>query len=145
MARKTTEEKRQGLIAKIHVAKAQLALDDDNYRAILQRITGQNSSKNCDLQQLQRVMTEMERLGFKPTKKSIGRKPLHFTDVSDLMAKLGVLLQQSEKSWEYANGMAQQMFKKEQVNQLKATELRKLIAALNYHNLKQQAAQAAKL
>lgn len=110
MARKTTEQKRQGLIAKIHVAKDQLALDDDNYRAILLRVTGQNSSKNCDLQQLQRVMAEMERLGFKPTKKSIGRKPLHLTDVSDLMAKLGVLLQQSEKSWEYADGMAKRMF-----------------------------------
>lgn len=145
MARKTTEQKRQGLIAKIHVAKDQLALDDDNYRAILKRITGKLSCKQMNLLELQNMMAEMERLGFKPTKKSIGRKPLHFTDVSDLMAKLGVLLQQSEKSWEYANGMAQRMFKKEQVNQLNAMELRKLIAALNYHNLKQQAAQAAKL
>lgn len=145
MARKTTEEKRQGLIKKIHVAKKQLVLCDDDYCAILLRVTGQNSSKNCDLQQLQRVIAEMERLGFKPTKKSIGRKPLHLTDVSDLMAKLGVLLQQSEKSWEYADGMAKRMFQKDKVNLLNAMELRKLIAALNYHNLKQQAAQAAKL
>ncbi|MDO4434724.1 MAG: regulatory protein GemA [Alysiella sp.] len=139
MARMTYEQRRQGLIAKIHVAQTQLALDEDSYRAILQRITGQKSCKNCDLAQLQRVMDEMQRLGFKPTKKSIGRKPLHFTDVSDLMAKLGVLLRQTEKSWAYADGMARQMFKKDKVNQLDARQLHKLIAALNYHHLKKQA------
>lgn len=144
MARMTYENKRQGLIAKIHVAQTQLALDGDNYRAILQRITGQNSCKNCDLQQLQRVMDEMQRLGFKPTKKSIGRKPLHFTDVSDLMAKLSVLLSQTDKSWAYADGMAKRMFQKDKVNQLDARQLHKLVAALNYHYLKQQA-NAAKI
>ncbi|MDO4434577.1 MAG: regulatory protein GemA [Alysiella sp.] len=139
MARMTYEQRRQGLIAKIHVAQTQLALDDDSYRAILQRITGQNSCKNCDLLQLQRVMAEMQRLGFKPTTQSIGRKPLHFTDVSDLMAKLSVLLRQTEKSWAYADGMARQMFQKDKVNQLDARQLHKLVAALNIHHLKQQA------
>ena len=144
MARMTYEQRRQGLIAKIHVAKTQLALDDDNYRAILQRVTAKSSCAEMNLQELQRVMAEMERLGFKPTKKSIGRKPLHFTDVSDLMAKLGKLLQLTEKSWAYANGMAKQMFQKDNVNQLNAAELRKLIAELNYHYLKVQAKQAKK-
>lgn len=144
MARMTYEQRRQGLIAKIHVAQTQLALDDDNYRAILQRITGQNSCKNCDLLQLQRVMAEMERLGFKPTTKSIGRKPLHLTDVSELMNKIAVLLKETDKTWEYANGIAKRMFQKDNVNQLNEQQLRNVLIALNYQNLKTQAAHAKK-
>lgn len=136
---KTYEQKRQGLIAKIHVGKKQLALDDDNYRAILQRITGQNSCKNCDISQLQRFLAEMERLGFKPTTKSLGRKPTHWSDVSLLMNKIAILLKQNEKSWEYANGIAQRMFQVGNINQLDAHQLRKVLIALNYQNLKQQA------
>lgn len=144
MARMTYEQRRQGLIAKIHVAQTQLVLDDDNYRAILQRITGQNSCKNCDLLQLQRVMAEMERLGFKPTTKSIGRKPLHLTDVSELMNKIAVLLKETDKTWEYANGIAKRMFQKDNVNQLNEQQLRNVLIALNYQNLKTQAAHAKK-
>ncbi|ULJ63261.1 regulatory protein GemA [Wielerella bovis] len=141
---KTYEEKRQGLIAKIHVAQKQLALDDDNYRAILKRITGKLSCKQMNLLELQKIMAEMERLGFKPTKKSIGRKPLHVTDVTELMNKIAVLLKETDKTWEYANGIAQRMFQKDNVNQLNEQQLRKVLIALNYQNLKVQAAQAKK-
>lgn len=141
---KTYEEKRQGLIAKIHVAQKQLALDDDNYRAILKRITGKLSCKQMNLLELQKIMAEMERLGFKPTKKSIGRKPLHVTDVTELMNKIAVLLKETDKTWEYANGIAQRMFQKDNVNQLNEQQLRKVLIALNYQNLKAQAAQAKK-
>ena len=141
---KTVEQKKKGLIAKIHVAKTQLGLDDDNYRAILQRITGQNSAKDCNLLQLQRVMAEMERLGFKPTRKHIGAVPLHLADTTPLINKLAALLATSGKSWEYANGIAKQMFNREQVNQLDAMQLRKVIIAMNVHTAKQQVASAKK-
>lgn len=138
------EKNRKGLIAKIHIAKQQLNMDDDTYRAILQRTTGQNSAKNCNLAQLQRVIVEMERLGFKPSTKSIGRKPLHFTDMSELMNKIAVLLKNLDKSWAYANGIAKRMFEKDNVNQLNAEQLRKVLIALNYQHLKAQAEQAKK-
>lgn len=144
MPRMTQEQKRKGLIAKIHVAKNQMHMDDDVYRNLLQETTGKNSCTEMTLLELQRVIAKMERLGFKPTRKNLGAKPLHFTDVSELMNKLAVLLKLTEKSWEYANGMAKQMFQKEQVNQLDAVQLRKLVAALNIYHLKNQAAQAKK-
>lgn len=140
----TTEQKMKGLIAKIHIAKQQLNMDDDTYRTILQRITGQNSTKSCHLLQLQRVMDEMERLGFMPTTKSIGRKPLHVTDVSRLMNKIAVLLKNLDKSWEYANGIAKRMFQKDNVNQLDTMQLRKILIVLNYLYLKMQAEQTKK-
>lgn len=145
MPRMTAEQKRKGLIAKIHVGKQQLNMEDDVYRQFLYEITGQDSCKEMDLFQLQRVMAKMERLGFNPTRKNIGAKPLHKTDVSAMMNKLAALLATSGKSWAYANGMARHMFGKEQVNQLDAVSLRKLIAALNIHILKEQAKQAAAL
>lgn len=143
MPRMTAAQKRQGLIAKIHIAKTQLNMEDDVYRQFLRETAGQSSCKQMDLFQLQRVIAKMERLGFKPTRKNIGIKPLHKTDVSAMMNKLAALLATSGKSWEYANGMAQRMFHTEQVNQLDAVNLRKLIAALNIHILKEQAKQAA--
>ena len=145
MPRITLEQKRKGLIAKIHVAKAQLNMEDDVYRQFLRETTGQSSCRDLDLLQLQRVIAKMERLGFKPTRKNIGTKPLHKTDVSAMMNKLTALLATSGKSWAYADGMARHMFGKEQVNQLDAMSLRKLIAALNIHILKEQAKQAATL
>lgn len=144
MPRMTPEQKRKGLIAKIHVAKNQMHMDDDVYRNLLKETTGKNSCTKMTLLELQRVIAKMERLGFKPTRKNLGAKPLHFTDVSELMNKLAVLLKLTEKSWEYANGMAKQMFQKEQVNQLDAVQLRKLVAALNIYHLKIQAAAAKK-
>lgn len=52
-------------IAAIHVAKAQLGLDDETYRALLVRITGKASSKDMNGCELQAILAEMRRLGFK--------------------------------------------------------------------------------
>ncbi len=145
MPRITPDQKRKGLIAKIHVAKTQLNMEDDVYRNFLAEQTGCHSCAQMTLLQLQRVVTKMEQLGFKPTRKNIGTKPLHKTDVSAMMNKLAALLATSGKSWAYADGMAKRMFGKEQVNQLDAMSLRKLIAALNIHIIKEQAKQAATL
>lgn len=57
---------RNGLIGKIHVAKKQLALTEDSYRAILCRITGVESLKAMSISGLEKVLNEFKRLGFKP-------------------------------------------------------------------------------
>lgn len=56
---------RRSLIAKIHVAKKQLALEDDSYRALLRRITGVDSSAAATDRQLEAVIGEFKRLGWK--------------------------------------------------------------------------------
>ena len=55
---------RRAMIAKIHVAKKQLALEDGDYRAILERVAGKASSAECSDAQLERVLGEFARLGF---------------------------------------------------------------------------------
>jgi phage gp16-like protein len=55
---------RRARLAKIHIAKKQLALEDDSYRALLVRVTGQESSATCTPSQLDAVLAEFARLGF---------------------------------------------------------------------------------
>jgi phage gp16-like protein len=52
------------MIAKIHVAKKQLALADDSYRDVVKRITGHDSARDCTDGQLEQLLGEFTRLGF---------------------------------------------------------------------------------
>jgi phage gp16-like protein len=54
------------MIAKIHLAKKQLALTEDSYRDVLRRITGLDSSADMRADQLDAVLREFARLGWKP-------------------------------------------------------------------------------
>lgn len=53
--------KKKGLI---HVAKARLGLADDDYRAMLRRVAGVDSSAELDQLGFEAVMDELRRLGF---------------------------------------------------------------------------------
>ncbi|GBQ27185.1 Mu-like prophage protein gp16 [Acetobacter estunensis NRIC 0472] len=57
---------RRSLIAKIHVARKDLRLEDADYRALLSRVTGRASSADCTTAQLDAILAEMKRLGFRP-------------------------------------------------------------------------------
>ena len=51
---------------KVQIARKQLQLAEDDYRAILLRITGQTSSTACSARQLDAVLREFQRLGWQP-------------------------------------------------------------------------------
>jgi phage gp16-like protein len=53
-------------LAQVHIARKDLALPDDCYRAILNRITGQESSAGLNDTQLDKVLAEFKRLGWSP-------------------------------------------------------------------------------
>ena len=57
----------------IHVAKTQLNMTDDDYRAMLQRVAGVASSRDLNEGGLSAVMAEFKRLGFVAAKSQ--RKP----------------------------------------------------------------------
>lgn len=58
---------RKKLIQLIHIAKSQLHLDDDTYRAMLTAQTGKNSTKNMTLAELRTVFEDLKTKGFKTT------------------------------------------------------------------------------
>jgi phage gp16-like protein len=63
---------RRSMLAKIHVAKKQLAMDEDDYRQILFNVTGHHSLIDCTDEDLHMVVGAMKARGFKPVPKSTG-------------------------------------------------------------------------
>jgi phage gp16-like protein len=66
----------RAMIAKINVARHQLAMEEDDYRQLLLDTTGQISLKTCSPQQLEAMIDAMKRKGFRPLPKGAhGRGP----------------------------------------------------------------------
>ena len=120
---------RQALIAKIHIAKNQLAMDDDTYRAVLMRITRKTSCKDCTNFQLAGVVREMERLGF-GDKRPQWQLPPASSDCEKMMKKVQALLISNGWDFNYANAIAFRMYKKKRVQWLDSQQLHCVIAAL---------------
>jgi phage gp16-like protein len=68
-ARFAPNPRRRAMTAKIHIAKKQLQLDEDDYRQILLDESGRTSSGDCTEAELERVLKRFEALGFKPLPK----------------------------------------------------------------------------
>jgi phage gp16-like protein len=68
------DKNRPAIIAKVHIAKKQLNMTDEDYRVMLQSLTGQDSTKYMTMWELEKVVEHMISLGFKP-KKTIGDRP----------------------------------------------------------------------
>ncbi|MBE9577881.1 MULTISPECIES: regulatory protein GemA [Moraxella] len=60
-------DKKKKLIQLIHVGKSELHLDDETYRDILAYTIGKNSTKEMSVAELNIVLTELKRKGFKTT------------------------------------------------------------------------------
>lgn len=57
---------RRALLAKVHLAKKDLRLDDDTYRDILELITGRRSSAECSVGELETLVAHFRAQGFVP-------------------------------------------------------------------------------
>ena len=58
--------RRRGMLAKVHIARKELALDDAAYGDVLERVTGQSSAARLTDAQLDLVLREFRRLGWTP-------------------------------------------------------------------------------
>lgn len=56
-------------LAKIHIARKDLGLTEEDYRAILRRVAGADSSAKLGPDGHAKVLAEFQRLGWKPTVK----------------------------------------------------------------------------
>lgn len=104
-----TTNKRNSLIAKIHIAKKQMGLDESTYRDMLWRITGKRSCKQMSIKELNSVLRDCERLGFKPIKQH-GRKPNVASHRKAILGKIEAILTDLGLPWQYAENMAKTMF-----------------------------------
>lgn len=103
------ERIRVSKIRMIQVAKRELDLSDDAYRdAVGRAVKGKSSAKDCSTLQLDRVIDELKRLGFKPRKPAAAkpkpeRRPLDTSDEGSkaravwlLLAEIGAVRDPSE-------------------------------------------------
>lgn len=126
----------KGKLAQIHIAKAQLGLGDDEYRAILARTAGVSSAKELTNRNVGNVLAEFRRLGWqpKPAKKAGRKTPRPPATRKVVMGKVEALLADAGRPWGYADGMARHMFRVERVDWLDDAQLHKLMQALIIDN-----------
>lgn len=84
---------RNGLIAKIHVAKKQLALADENYRAFLMGATGKDSCSAMSVPELEFVLQCFKKLGFENRRpRRAGKRPMAAGDQARKIRALWLML-----------------------------------------------------
>lgn len=132
MALRNADQLRKAELAQIHIAKVQLALDDDAYRALLLQVTGKTSSKDLTWQGRKALLDHFKKLGFKVKSNKAGRPaPVVKGDKGNLMAKIEAQLAEAQRPWSYADGMATRICKVDRIEWCDAEQLVKIIAALN--------------
>ena len=66
---------RRAMLAKVHIAKAQLGLSDDDYRAVILRVTSHTSAAECTERDLAALLAEFQRKGFTSSTRPNGPRP----------------------------------------------------------------------
>jgi phage gp16-like protein len=125
-------------LAKIHIARKALGLDDDTYRGAISLISHGRTDSSGELDHAERaaLLDHFNARGWKNTPTA----PDVASAKKKLISKIGALLTDMELSWAYADGIAKQMYKREKLQWCKPQELRGIIAAL----VKKQKANHAK-
>ncbi len=122
-----------GKKALIHVAKSQLGLSDAEYQDILAAHgNGARSSRDLNDRTFSSVLEHFEHLGFKKRKRLRG-----FNSVTEykkrLMSKINAMCLDMNLPRSYVDSMAQRMCGADMVEWCDPDGLRKIVAALTYH------------
>lgn len=112
----------------IHIAKQQLGMDDETYRAMLWSVATVKSSSELDWAGRKKVLDHLKGCGFKVTS-----RPAPAKDKAALVSKIrALLITLDNKPDTYADGMARNMFKVDRFEWCTPEQLGKIVAALNY-------------
>lgn len=126
--RVSAPDARKRELAKIHILKAELRLEEDEYRTILWSVGRQRSS--ADLDQAGRLAVLDHLTSRKRRERPAGERPAVQADLRPMVNKIEMLLKEGGLSWEYARAIGERMFRVEQIEWLRGEQLRAVIAAL---------------
>lgn len=99
-ADRTGEASRRADLAKIHLAKKQLGLDDDTYRDILWAVCRARSAADLDSQGRARLLAHFRHLGWRPApaRKAGGPKDRKIWSLWYQLKEAGLIAQASPKA-----------------------------------------------
>lgn len=111
---KLARDHRNSDLAKIHVAKKQLNMSDEDYRAMLWTQGRVTSSADLDHAGRQRVLAHLKACGFKPTQAKNPKRPQRPTPAPEKLKLIrrirAQLISLDHLPDTYADGIAHQMF-----------------------------------
>lgn len=133
---KAIKDKRQRDLAKIHIAKKQLGMDDTTYREMLMQVAGVDSAADLNATGRRRVLAHLGQARFsaRRQKKYPGR-PMNMDrggSRADQLKKIEALLTVGGKPWEYAHALAKRICKADRIDWVPDGKLYKIITALRY-------------
>lgn len=129
---------RRNMLAKIHIAKKDLGLSDDAYRAILAEIGGAESAGDLDMDGLRKVVAHMRSRGFEP-KRSKKTGSLPEGKAKQIKRIWAQCYSMARPVPEYADGMAKQMFGIAKVQWCDHDQLHAMTSALTYQQRREGA------
>lgn len=119
---------RRSQLAQIHIAKAQLGLDEDTYRAVLKDVAGVDSASDLSAKGRRDVLKRFESKGWHRKRRPAQPKT---SATNPVMGKIGALLADMKLPWRYAVGIAQQMgFQCQRLEWLDNRQLKAVMVAL---------------
>lgn len=140
---KLARDHRNSDLAKIHVAKKQLNMSDDDYRAMLWTQGRVNSSKDLDHAGRASVLDYLKAMGFKAVSKPDTKRrvrPVPSADKLQLVRRIRAqLISLDRKPDTYADGIAKQMFGVDLYEWCNHDQLHAITAALAVQQRKQGA------
>ncbi|PJG83786.1 regulatory protein GemA [Caviibacterium pharyngocola] len=129
----------KALMAKIHIGKTQLKMDDVTYRVFLRNLVGKASCKEMTEQELKIVLSGLKQKGFTPvaTRFKVQKRPTPPADKAIYLAKITALLANQGKPQSYADAVAKKAFGVDFVHWLAVWQLKKVIQMLAVYEHRQ--------
>lgn len=139
----TAQDARNRDLAKIHLGKKQLGMDDETYRAMLQFVAGVDSAADLDEAGRYKVLKHLYNRGFvaKRGKRAHPGQPRNLNSMGrgPLLRKIEALLAEKGSregryvSWNYALGILKRQYQVERLEWATSEQLRGVVAALSIH------------
>lgn len=125
---------RKNLIAKVHIGKTQLKMDEETYRTFLQNAVNKTSCKDMTNVELNNVLDLMGKKGAKVRSNFWKDRPSPASGKKLYLAKITALLAKHNLPPEYADGIAKKAFGIEYVHWLSVWQLKKVIQMLSVYD-----------
>ena len=131
---------RKGLLAKVHIGKADLGIANEEWRKMILEVSNNrtNSTKDLKMFELEELLRKLKGLGFMPTSShpATEQQIKESAELIELESKLDALLNILHLPKSYAVAMAKNMFAISNLKYLQLWQLRKIVKTLENRKMR---------